>query len=85
MWKNVLRRAPSLALSDTQDGLMPKRPTVLSRRCDIGTGRQKKKKGVKGMRIDSKMTMKEEGTKNKIETLILLPQTYSISLVPHLR
>lgn len=44
MWKNVLRRAPSLALSDTQDGLMPKRPTVLSRRCDIGTGRQKKKK-----------------------------------------
>ena len=37
------------------------------------------------MRIDSKMTMKEEGTKTKIETLILLPQTYSISLVPHLR
>lgn len=33
-----------MALSDTQDGLMPKRPTVLSRRCDIGTGRQKKKK-----------------------------------------
>ena len=33
-----------MALSDTQDRLMPKRPIVLSSRCDIGTGRQKKKK-----------------------------------------
>lgn len=34
------------------------------------------------MRIDSKMTMKEEGTKNKIETLILLPKPIPSVLFP---
>lgn len=38
------------------------------------------------MRIDSEMTTKEEGTKTEINSNFdLLPQTYSISLVPHLR
>ena len=73
-----------MALSDTQNGLMPKRPMVLSSRCDMGTGRQKKRS--KTNRTDSKMTTKEEGTKTKINrNFDLLPQTYSISLVPHLR